>query len=107
MTYNDLPRWFRNRIKTVMEHNDFEAHWITVDACEEHNNWTPVDLMLREEYNNGSGSAKGFLGLTPAQNYECYQFIKEHQNELRELNLYSKDGYNNWGCKLWSDYNLH
>ena len=107
MTYNDLPRWFRNRITKVMEHNDFEAHWITVDVCEKLDKWTPVDLMLREHYNNGDGSAKGFLGLTPAQNYKCYQFIKEHQNELRELNLYNKDGYNNWGFKLWSDYNLH
>ena len=107
MEYKDLPKWFRNRIETVMKHNDFEESWITVEECDKVRKWTPVDLMLREEYNNGSGSAKGFLGLTPSQNRKCYEYIREHQKELKELDLYNKDGFNNFGFSLWTDYHIH
>lgn len=82
----------------------------TVDECNkigENGSWTPVDLVCREYYNNGCGSAKGFLGITPKECKECFDYILEHQEELKQENRYNKDGYNNFGFPLWSDYNLY
>ena len=104
---NKLPRWFMNRLHTVMEHNDYSEEMITVEECEKFNKWTPTDLILREYYNNGGGSSKGFLGITPSECIKCYKFIKENQEVLHELNYYSEKGFNNWGFQLWSNYNVH
>lgn len=102
----DLPRWFKNRLHKVMEHNDYTDDMLTTEVCNKKDRWTPCDLICREFYNNGCGSAKGFLGLTPAQCKEAFGFIREHQNELREMDYYNKDGFNNWGFKLWENYDL-
>ena len=100
-------RWFMNKLKKIMEHNDYEPNMITVEECDKEGKWTPVDLVMREYYNNGGGSAKGFLGIYP---YECEQlakYIVENQKELRAMNYYSKEGINNFGISLWDNYNLH
>jgi hypothetical protein len=55
---------FKSYLKKVMEHNDYTSDMTTVDVCNEKDKWTPCDLILREYYNNGGGSAKGFLGIT-------------------------------------------
>lgn len=103
-----VPRWFQTKIKKIMEHNDYEfPKDITVKACEEKNNWTPVDLILREEYNNGSGSAKGFLGILPHENKKCYEWIKENQELMKELDYLSKTGVSNWGFVLWNNWKVH
>ena len=113
-TYDDLPKWFRNQIETVLRHNDYakecgitDPSQATATECAKHDRWSPCDLILREEYNNGGGSARGFLGLTPSQCHNGYRFIKEHQEELKAMDMYNKDGRNNFGFSLWHDYKLH
>ena len=103
-----IKKWFYNRLKTVMEHNghDFNLESITVDACDKLGIWTPCDLILREYYNNGGGSAKGFLGISTAECIKCYAYIYENQEELKKLNYISKNGYNNSGFLLWSNYKI-
>lgn len=103
----DLPKWFVNRIIKVMEHNGYTSEMITVDVCNEKDKWTPCDLILREYYNNGGGSAKGFLGITRTSCIKCYNYIKEHQAQFKELGLYNEKGWNNFGFTLWTNYNLH
>ena len=103
---NKLPKWFLNRLHTVMEHNEYSEEMITVEECDKHGKWTPTDLILREYYNNGGGSSKGFLGITPSDCIKCYEFIKENQEALRELNYYNEKGFNNFGFPLWSNYNV-
>ena len=102
-----VPRWFQTKIKKIMEHNDYTPDMITVAVCEPKDRWTPVDLILREEYNNGSGSAKGFLGILPYENRKCYEWIKENQELLKELDYFSETGINNWGFTLWRNWNVH
>lgn len=105
-TKNGLPRWFINRLRTIMEHNDYKNDWLTAEICNKNGKWTPVDLVLRETYNNYGGSAKGFLGIT---RYECirsFNFIRDNQKLLRKMDYYSKDGWNNWGIPLWNDYKI-
>lgn len=106
-TEKKLPIWFVNRLKKIIKHNDYEQDMITVKVCEPKGKWTPTDLILREYYNNGGGSAKGFLGLTRADTYRCYDFIRDNQKLLKEMDYYSENGYNNWGFKLWSNYKVH
>lgn len=107
MAHNITKRQFENRIQKIMIHNEFEPTWTTVEECEKHNKWTPVDLVLREYYNNGGGSAKGFLGITPTQCIECYEYIKANASQLIQENRISETGYNNFGFRLWSNYNIH
>lgn len=96
--------WFLEKLQKVKEHNEYDHCDETVTICNYKDLWTPTDLILREYYNNGGGSSKGFLGLTQKECIECYDYIKEHQNELRELDYYNKDGYNNFGFPLWKNY---
>lgn len=101
-----LPKWFQNRLHTIMEHNDYSEEMITTVECDKHDKWTPTDLVLREYYNNGGGSARGFLGITRRECIRCYEFIKEHQSELREMNYYNEKGINNWGFTLWTNWEV-
>lgn len=104
---NKLPRWFINRLHTIMKHNDFSEDMITVAVCEPKDKWTPTDLILREYYNNGGGSAKGFLGISRSECIRCYEFIKENQKYLQELDYYSEKGFSNYGFRLWVNWNVH
>ena len=113
-TYDDLPKWFKNRIETIMKHNDYaeecgitDPSQATATNCAAKDKWSPCDLILREYYNNGCGSARGFLGITPSQCRKGYLFIVEHQEELKAMDMYSKEGWNNFGFPLWHDYRLH
>lgn len=108
-TYEELPRWFRTQIETIKKHNKYESLGIegaTATECAKHDKWSPCDLIIREELNNGGGSAKGFLGLTPKRCHNGYDFIVKHQEELKAMDMYSKDGWNNSGFPLWHDYRL-
>lgn len=107
MVKNKIPRWFMNRLHTVMKHNEYTEEMITVEECNKSNKWTPTDLILREYYNNGGGSSKGFLGLPTYECKKCYQFIKENQEILREMDYYNQEGYNNFGFRLWHNYEVH
>ena len=97
---------FELNLKKFMEHNDYTQEMITVEECNKHGRWTPVDLVMREYYNNGCGSAKGFLGIMPNTCEKMAQYIIEHQEELKAKNMYNKDGFNNFGFPLWHDYIL-
>ena len=97
---------FNNIIKKVMKHNEYTDDMITDEICSSKGKWTPIDLIMREYYNNGCGSARGFLGTTP---YECKRaadYIIEHQQEFKEKEMYSREGFNNSGFQLWSNYEL-
>ena len=104
---NKLPKWFVNRLHTIMEHNNYTNEMLTVEECDKYHTWTPTDLILREWYNNGGGSSKGFLGILPHECKRCYEFIKENQETLKEMNYYNEKGFNNWGCQLWNNYEIH
>ena len=104
---NSLPKWFKNRLKTVMKHNEYEPEMITVSVCNKTEKWTPCDLIIREVYNNGGGSSKGFLGLTREQTYQAFNFIVENQKLLKEMDYYNESGWNNFGCVLWTNFELH
>lgn len=99
-------RQFENRIRKVMEHNDYTPDMMTAQACEAKGFWSPLDLILREYYNNGGGSAKGFLGLTTKDCIDCYEYAREHQEELREAGLYNEVGISNCGFTLWHNYDI-
>ena len=100
-----IPIWFRNRIKKVMEHNKYTEDMVTVEVCEKKGKWTPCDLIIREERNNGGGSAKGFLGLTTADCHRCYEFLRENKDIVKALDMVSETGYNNYGYPLWKGWN--
>jgi len=104
---NKLPKWFLNRLHTIMEHNDFSEEMITVEECEKQGKWTPTDLILREYYNNGGGSSMGFLGISSRECIRSYEFIKENQKLLKEMGYYNETGYNNFGFKLWDNWEVH
>lgn len=100
---------FENRIKKVMAHNNYTPDMITASACGalEEPRWSPLDLILREYYNNGGGSAKGFLGLTKGECIACYEYARDHQEELKQADLYNERGVSNWGFTLWDNYIIH
>lgn len=101
-----LDRWFKNKIKTIMNHNNYEESMLCVAECEAADKWTPCDLIAREERNNGSGSAKGFLGIMPSENRKCYEYMRENKDYLIANNLVSEKAWNNFGCPLWSNWNF-
>lgn len=105
-----LPIWFRHRLEKIMAHNGYDKDMTTTETCNkvgEKGQWTPVDLVLREYYNNGGGSSMGFLGITTKDCIRCYEFIKEHQELLQELDMYNEIGKSNWGFTLWTNYQVH
>ena len=101
-----MKKWFINRLKTVMEHNDYPTDCITVENCRSIDSWTPCDLIAREYLNNGGGSAKGFLGLTKAECIRCYDYMKEIKQELIDLHYVNEKAWNNYGITLWTNYNF-
>lgn len=101
-----LPLWFRNRLTTVIKHNEYEDDWLTTDVCNEHDKWTPCDLILREYLNNNGGSSRGFLGITRSECKRCYDFIRENKKELIDRNYINREGWNNSGLTLWKNWNF-
>ena len=104
MQFAELPLWFRNRIKKVMVHNDYDDHFLYAKNADRAGLWSPLDLILREYYNNGGGSSKGFLGIPKAECVRCHDYAVANQDGLHDF--YSKRGANNWGITLWDDYCL-
>ena len=102
----NLAKWFKNRIKTIMEHNKMAEDLVCVAECEKADKWTPCDLIAREYLNNGGGSAKGFLGLLPSECIKCYRYMAENKDYLIANDLISKEAWNNFGFPLWHDYNF-
>ena len=102
-----IAKWFLNRLDTIAKHNNFERKGIqdyTVKECEKTCSWTPCDLILREWLNNGGGSAKGFLGITRKECEKCYDYIVANADGLIMMDMISKDGWNNCGCMLWTNW---
>lgn len=101
---------FEKTMLEIAKHNGYPLDaCTTVEECDKigaYGSWTPVDLVCREYYNNGCGSAKGFLGISPKKCQECFDYIVEHQKELKEAHRYNKDGFNNSGFPLWYNYVL-
>ena len=104
---NNLPKWFMNRLHTIMEYNGYSEDMLTTEKCSEKNMWTPTDLILREWYNNGGGSSKGFLGISTNECKRCYEFIKENQKVLKNMDFYNEKGISNFGFTLWNNYEIH
>ena len=61
-------------------------------------NWSAADLIIRQYLNNG---ASGF-GIRNVK--DGYNFLKENKELLISLKMVSRDGVNNSGLKLWSNY---
>ncbi len=101
-----MKKWFINRLKTVMEHNDYPKDCMTVENCNTIGNWTPCDLIAREYLNNGGGSAEGFLGLAKEECIRCYDYMKEIKQELIDLHYVNEEAWNNSGITLWANYNF-
>ena len=101
-----LKKWFLNKLNTIGAYNNYNGA-LTVAECNKigkYGSWTPTDLVLREWLNNGGGSSKGFLGISRAECIKCYDYILENLKELISLDMVNKEGYNNFGFKLWNDY---
>ncbi len=62
--------------------------------------WTIADLFIRQFLNN---CCDGF-GMRNVE--KMYYFLLKHKSDLIKYNLISKNGYNNSGYPLWSDYNF-
>lgn len=101
-----LEKWFLNGLKRIMKHNDYNDDILTVAKCTPQNRWTPCDLVLREELNNGSGSAWGFLGITPKTNQKYYNYIKQHKEEIIKADMVNEKAWNNSGFTLWNNYDF-
>ena len=101
-----MEKWFEKTLDKVMKYNEYEKGAISVEVCDTLKRWTPCDLILREYLNNGGGSAKGFLGITPGECRKCYEYIKENKEEFISKNMISKNGKNNFGFPLWENYNF-
>ena len=99
-------RQFENTLKKIMEHNQYADNMVTVEECDKASKWTPTDLIMREYYNNGCGSAKGFLGITPKRCMDAFEYIQEHKLELVQARYINERGVNNFGFPLWSNYDL-
>lgn len=97
---------FENTLNKIMEHNRYNEKMVTVEECNKYDKWTPTDLIMREYYNNGGGSAKGFLGITPKRCEEAFDYIQEHKQELVQKRYINEKGYNNFGFPLWTNYDL-
>lgn len=97
---------FNNTINKVMEYNEYTDDMITDKICSKKGKWTPIDLIMREYYNNGCGSAEGFLGISPKRCENAAKYIIEHQQEFKEKEMYSREGFNNSGFTLWTNYEL-
>lgn len=102
----NLAKWFKNRIRTIMEHNHYTEEMVCSKECEEKDKWTPCDLIAREYLNNGGGSAKGFLGLMPSECIKCYHYMEENREYLINANLISEKAWNNFGFPLWNNWNF-
>ena len=101
-----MEKWFINTLKKVMAHNDYEEYWLTAKECDKVGKWTPCDLIAREYLNNGCGSAKGFLGITPNTCLKAYKYMCEIKKELIDSDYISIDAWNNSSFMLWTDYNF-
>jgi len=100
-----MEKWFEKTIKDVAAHNE-HGDAITVAECDKLSIWTPCDLIIREYLNNGAGSAKGFLGISPARCIKAYNYAKTIKAELIEKNLINKEAWNNSGFPLWDNYDF-
>ena len=106
MTIQDikLDTWFKNLLQKIMKHNDYEENWLDVKTCDSVELWTPCDLIAREYLNNGCGSAKGFLGITPSECEKAYDYMCEHKDYIVEQELINYEARNNFGFPLWKNY---
>ena len=100
-----MEKWFENVINDVAKSQEY-GDLRTVEECDKVNRWTPVDLILREELNNGGMSAKGFCGITPARCHKAYAYAKTIKQELIDKKLINEKGFNNSGFVLWNNYNF-
>jgi hypothetical protein len=62
--------------------------------------WTMADLFIRQFLNNG---ADGFDMKNVAY---VYGVLLQHKDLLIKENMLSKNGFNNSGFPLWTDYNF-
>ena len=102
---------FESILKRVLAHNNDDDGYgenatisITADECDALGKWSPCDLIIREELNNGGGSARGFLGIAPKECHDSYDYLVAHKEELKPL--ISQNGWNNFGCALWSNWDF-
>ena len=101
-----MKKWFLNRLKTIMNHNEYKEDWLTTEKCTPEDKWTPCDLIAREYLNNGGGSAKGFLGILPSECKRCYYYMCEIKQELIDSDMINEKAWNNFGFPLWNNYNF-
>lgn len=102
----ELENWFKKKLKKVVEHNEYDEDTLTEEECDKIDKWTPCDLIAREELNNGGGSAKGFLGITPNDCNKCYDYMKENKDYFVKNHLVSKKAWNNSHFPLWDNYDF-
>lgn len=100
---------FEEILKKVLEHNNEDGAYgkdatISITAEECIGRWSPCDLIIREYLNNGGGSARGFLGITPRECIDAYGYLVAHKEELKPL--INQNGWNNYGFSLWKDWNF-
>jgi len=101
-----MEKWFVDKLHTIMKHNNYNEDAIDVENCDKQGVWTPCDLIAREYLNNGGGSSQGFLGITPSECIECYDYMKTIKQELIDKNMISETAWNNSHFTLWKNYDF-
>ena len=97
-------KWFMDTLKRIMKFNEYSKEMITVEECTKKDRWTPVDLVLREYYNNGCGSSIGFLGIRSSTCLKLYDYIQDNLEDIISKDMINETGRSNWGFTLWTNY---
>ena len=87
-------------VKIMIENLNKKDYKELPPILENDNDWTMADLFIRQLLNNGGN---GF-GL---KNVEfVYSLLLKHKDLLIREKMVSKNGKNNSGFSLWTDYNF-
>jgi hypothetical protein len=87
-------------IEFMIENLNEKSYKDLPPVLENDKDWTMSDLFIRQFLNNGSD---GF-GLENVA--FVYGVLLKHKDLLIEEKMISKDGKNNSGFSLWTDYNF-
>jgi hypothetical protein len=87
-------------INLMTENLDKDTYKDLPPILENNESWTIADLFIRQFLNNGDN---GF-GLESVS--YIYGVLLAHKDLLISEKIISKNGFNNFGFELWTDYNF-
>jgi rRNA processing protein Krr1/Pno1 len=93
-TKKEIIEYLVENCEDDTEYSDSKFHNVNRE------NWTIADLFVRQHLNNGSD------GFGMENVAKVYKYLVKHKQELREYNLLSEDGINNFGYPLLKNYDI-